>query len=81
MFGKEMNWTNWGQIRKWAKIKGFNNLVARMELNDKAWLSSGEVGRCQVEICDCLRLADNEEEAIEIAKDFDKAFASDFGLY
>jgi len=81
MFGKEMKWTNWSQIKKWAKSKGFDNLVARMELNDRAWMSSGEFGRSQAQICDSLRFAENEEEAMQIAEEYNKAFASNYGLY
>lgn len=81
MFGEKMNWKGWQDIKAWAEKNGFKNLAARMQLNNDAWMSSGEFGRNQVEICDSLRLADNEDEALRIAGEFDKAFKENYGLW
>ncbi len=72
---------NWQDIKEWATKNNFNNLAKRMQLNNDCWNSSGEFGRSQVEICDALRFAQSEDERIEIAQEFDQAFASNYGLY
>ena len=59
MFGKQENWKSWKDIQKWAEKNGFKNLSARMQLNNDCWMSSGEFGRSQTQICDDLRFADN----------------------
>ena len=64
------NWHNfktWRDIREWAQNHGLKNLVVRMDLNNNCWNSSGEFGRSQVAICDAIRLAETEDEALEIA--------------
>ena len=72
---------NWQDIKEWATKNNFYNLAKRMQLNNDCWNSSGEFGRSQVEICDALRFAQSEDERIEIAQEFDQAFASNYGLY
>ena len=81
MFGKQENWKSWKDIQKWAEKNGFTNLSARMQLNNDCWMSSGEFGRSQTQICDDLRFADNEEEALKIASAMDGAFSENFGLW
>lgn len=76
-----MNFKNWREIRDWAESKGLKNLVARMDLNNRCWNSSGEFGRNQVLICDSIRFADDEEDALEIAAQLDEEMAENFGLY
>ena len=72
---------NWKEIRDWAREHGFENMAKRMELNDKAWESSGEFGRSQVEICDAMRFADSEEDRMEIAEKIDKSCEKNYGLW
>ena len=81
MFGEQMKWTGWRDIKNWASKNGFKHLVARMQLNNDGWMSSGEFGRSQVEICDNLRFARDKEEALLIAKEMDKKFATNYGLW
>lgn len=81
MFGEQMKWKGWEDIKAWAEKKGFKHLVARMQLNNDAWMSSGEFGRSQKAICDNLRFAKDEAEALDIAKSMDSSFAENFGLY
>ena len=81
MFGEQMKWTGWRDIKNWASKNGFKHLAARMQLNSDGWMSSGEFGRSQVEICDNLRFARDEKEALELAGAMDKAFSENFGLY
>ena len=81
MFGEQMKWKGWEDIKKWASKNGFKNLVKRMQLNNDAWMSSGEFGRSQRDICDNLRYANDEQEALEIAKAMDEAFKENYGLY
>ena len=79
-----MNWHNfksWRDIRNWAEEKGHKNLVARMDLNNRCWNSSGEFGRNQVLICDSIRFAETEDEAVEIAMQFNKEMEENYGLY
>lgn len=79
-----MNWHNfktWRDIKKWAQDHGLKNLVERMDLNNNCWNSSGEFGRSQVAICDSIRLAESEDEAIEIATQLDKEMEENYGLY
>lgn len=80
-FGEQQGWKSWRDIRDWCDGGGYKNIVKRMNLNDSCWNSSGEFGRSQVEICDSLRFADNEDEAKEIASELDKRFSENFGLY
>lgn len=75
------NFYSWKDIKDWAEKKGFKNLSARLQLNNDCWMSSGEFGRNQVEICDTLRLAETEEERLSIAKKFDNQFKTNYGLY
>ncbi len=81
MFGEQMKWTGWEDIKKWASKNGFKHLVKRMQLNNDAWMSSGEFGRSQRDICDNLRYANDEQEALEIAKAMNEAFKENYGLY
>lgn len=81
MFGETMNWKNWKEIKAWAEKQGFKNLAKRMQLNNDCWMSSGEFGRSQTEICDNLRYASDESEALEIAEAYDKACAINNGLW
>jgi hypothetical protein len=81
MFGEQMKWTGWEDIKKWAQKNGFKNLVARMQLNNDSWMSSGEFGRSQRDICDTLRFAKDEQEALEMASAMDSAFSENFGLW
>lgn len=80
-FGKDMEWKEWGEIKKWAEMNGFKNLASRMQLNNDCWMSSGEFGRNQRAICDNLRFAEDEEEALKLAKQMDKACSENFGLW
>lgn len=78
------NWhdfKSWRDIMAWAKDKGLKHLVARMDLNNRCWNSSGEFGRNQVAICDNIRLAETEAEAIEIAQQMDAQMEENYGLY
>ncbi len=72
---------SWRDIMAWAKDKGLKHLVARMELNNRCWNSSGEFGRSQVEICDSIRFAPDEEAAFEIAASMDRQMEQNYGLY
>lgn len=78
---KDLGWKNWKDIKKWAEKNGFKNLAKRMQLNNDCWMSSGEFGRSQVEICDNLRYAEDEEEAKEIAKSMDDNCKENYGLW
>jgi hypothetical protein len=72
---------NWHEIKEWAEKNGYKNMAARMQLNNDAWMSSGEFGRNQVEICDAMRSASTEEERHEIAKQIDEATKENYGLW
>ena len=71
----------WRDIRDRAREKGFENLAKRMELNNRCWMSSGEFGRNQVMICDSIRFADDEEDAMQIAEQLDAEMRENYGLY
>ena len=73
--------SNWHEIKDWATKNGYKNLAARMQLNNDAWMSSGEFGRSQKEICDALRFAETEEEQHKIAKQLNEQTAENYGLY
>lgn len=75
------NFKSWRDIREWANNKGLINLVARMGLNNRCWNSSGEFGRSQVEICDAIRLAKTEDDALEIATQLNEEMEENYGLY
>lgn len=81
MFGQTMNWKTWKDILKWVEKKGYKKLAERMRLNNACWMSSGEFGKSQVEICDSLRYAQDEDEALEIASELNEAMSENFGLY
>lgn len=81
MLGKELEWKSWRDIRNWCEDNGYNNIVKRMDLNNRCWNSSGEFGRSQVDICDSLRYAVDEAEAHEIASDINEQFAENYGLW
>ena len=72
---------SWREIRDWAKQHGFNNMAKRMDLNNECWESSGEFGRNQVLICDAMRFAEDEEERMLIAEEFDKECEKNYGLF
>lgn len=72
---------DWHDIKKWAEDHGYKNMAARMQLNNDAWMSSGEFGRSQVAICDAMRFAKSEEERHEIAKQINDETAENYGLY
>lgn len=79
-----MNWHNfktWRDIRERAQSHKLKNLVARMDLNNNCWNSSGEFGRSQVTICDAIRLAETEDEALEIATQLNEEMEENYGLY
>ena len=80
-FGEEKGWKNWKDIKKWVEDNGFKNLAKRMQMNNDCWMSSGEFGRSQVEICDLLRYAEDEEEAKKIAKEIDDNCKENCGLW
>ena len=75
------NFKSWRDIRNWAGKKGFTHLVARMDLNDRCWNSSGEFGRSQVEICDTIRHSETEDDAIDAAQQMDEQMKENYGLY
>lgn len=75
------NFKTWRDIKDWAESHGFDNLVARMELNNRCWNCSGEFGRNQVIICDSIRNAKTEPEAIKIANRFNEEMEKNYGLY
>lgn len=75
------NFKSWRDIMAWAKDKGLKHLVARMELNNQCWNSSGEFGGSQVEICDNIRFAPTEEIAENIAQQMDAQMEENYGLY
>lgn len=81
MFGEQMGWKRWEDIKAWAEEKGYKNLAKRMQLNNDCWMSSGEFGRSQRDICDNLRYAQSVDEAIKIASALDNAFSENYGLY
>lgn len=80
-FGEEMKWKSWKDIKKWAEKKGFENLAKRMQMNNDYWMSSGEFGRSQVAICDNLREAEDETEALILATKMDEEFSVNYGLW
>ena len=63
---------SWRDIKDWATEHGFDILANRLQLNNDCWMSSGEFGRSQVQICDAMRFCDTEKERIEMAKDIEK---------
>lgn len=69
---------NWHDIKDWAEENGFKNIPKRMQINNDYWMSSGEFGRSQVQICDALRFADTEEERLRIAEEIEEDLESDF---
>lgn len=69
---------NWHDIQDWAEENGFKNIVKRMQINNDCWMSSGEFGRSQVQICDALRFADTEDERLMIAGQIEEDLESDF---
>lgn len=69
---------NWHDIQDWAEENGFKNIVKRMQINNDCWMSSGEFGRSQVQICDALRFADTEDERLMIAEQIEEDLESDF---
>lgn len=69
---------NWHEIQDWAKENGFKNIVKRMQINNDCWMSSGEFGRSQVQICDSLRFCKSEEERLVVAKDIEEGLNHDF---
>lgn len=75
------NFKSWRDIREWAQNHELNHLVARMDLNNDCWNSSGEFGRSQVEICDTIRLAETEDDAIDAARQMDEQMEENYGLY
>ena len=83
--GRKMsNWhkfKTWRDIKKWAEDHKLNHLVARMDLNNDCWNSSGEFGRSQVQICDAIRLAETEDDALEIATQLNEEMEENYGLY
>lgn len=68
----------WHDIQDWARENGFKNIVKRMQINNDCWMSSGEFGRSQVEICDSLRFCKSEEERLEVARDIEESLNHDF---
>lgn len=64
---------SWHDIKDWAEAHDLKNLVRRLQLNNDCWLSSGEFGRDQVAICDSIRYTEDEDEALEVAKQIDEA--------
>lgn len=76
---KDLGWKSWEDIKKWAEKNGFKNLAKRMQLNNDCWMSCGEFGRDQTYICDSLRFAKDENEAIEIASQLDCDDGSEYG--
>lgn len=80
-FGDKMKWKGWKDVREWCEKNGFGNIVKRMDLNNDCWMSSGEFGRNQVEICDSLRFAEDETEAKEIAEGLNEELDENYGLY
>lgn len=72
---------SWRDIYKWASDKGFDELCKRMVLNHECWNSSGEFGRSQVAICDSIRFAETEEDAIKCAEQMNLQMAVNYGLW
>ena len=68
---------NWEEIRDWADKNGYKNMAKRMQLNNDAWMSSGEFGRSQIEICDAMRFCDTEEERHDMAQQIENNLQSD----
>jgi len=71
----------WRDIKKWAEDHKLNHLVARMDLNNDCWNSSGEFGRSQVQICDAIRLAGTEDDALKIAAQLNEEMEENYGLW
>ena len=72
---KEFN--NWKDIKEWAEENGYQKMANRMQLNNNCWMSSGEFGRSQVQICDAMRFADTEEERHNIAREIEEELKDD----
>lgn len=68
----------WHDIQDWARENGFKNIVKRMQINNDCWMSSGEFGRSQVQICDSLRFCKSEEERLEVAEQIEESLNHDF---
>lgn len=73
----EGEFNSWRDVESWASARGFENIVARMRLNNECWQSSGEFGRSQVAICDAIRFAENEDAREKVAQEIEDALASD----
>ena len=69
---------NWHEIQDWAKENGFKNIVKRMQINNDCWMSSGEFGRSQVQICDSIRFCGSEDERLEVAEGIEESLNHDF---
>ena len=62
---------SWHDIKAFAEQHKLDNLARRLQLNNDCWMSSGEFGRDQVAICDAIRFAEDEDEALDIASEID----------
>lgn len=69
---------NWHEIKEWCEKNNFKNIAKRMQINNDCWMSSGEFGRSQRNICDNLRFCSSEEERLEIAKTMEEELNHDF---
>lgn len=74
------NFESWRDIKKFAEDLGLKYLPAKLEMNSKFWMSSGEFGRSQKLICNSILFAESDEEATEIAKEIDDSLKDDEGL-
>ena len=72
---------SWREIKAWAEMHHFDRLAGRLQLNNDCWMSSGEFGRSQVQICDAMRFCDTEEERIKMAQDIEKDLGGDELLF
>lgn len=71
------NFASWRDVKAWLEGHGFTLLPKRMEANNACIHSSGEFQRSQVFICDTLRLAYSEEDALELAAEMEEDLKSD----
>lgn len=76
-FGKEQGWTNWRQVRDWLLANEFKALAKCMNMNNMWAGSVGWAGRAQCDICDCLRFAQDEAQALERAEALTEEYCSE----
>lgn len=66
------NFESWRDILEWVKDNGFKRLAKWMTVNNACYWSSGEFGRAQAMICDSIRLAYTEDDALVVAEELEQ---------